>query len=126
MGFILAMALVDNPKNRLMKKTIGIFVLLISLFGCSDNKFDSDKWKANKDEQFYMLNDLVKNKRLLGKTKNEIIELLDTVNIKQFKYSDNSWMFIVSIPNSPTTGNAVEAMDIDFENDNVKVVTLRQ
>jgi len=109
-----------------MKKTIRIFALSLFLFGCSDTKFNSKKWKANKDEQFYMLNDIVENKRLLGKTKNEVIGMLDTVDIKQFNYSDSSWMFIVSIPNSPSTGKAVEVMDIDFENDNVKQVTLRQ
>lgn len=108
-----------------MKKTIGIFIMLIILFRCSDKKFDSNKWKTKKGKQFYMVNDLVESKRLLGKTKNEIIELLDTADIKQFKYSHSSWMFIISIPNSLATGKSVKVMDIDFENDNVKQVTIR-
>ena len=109
-----------------MKNAFGIFALLLFLFGCSDTKFNSEKWKANKDEQFNMLNDIVENKRVLDMTKDEVIELLDTVDIKQFNYSDSTWMFIVSIPNSPATGKAVEVMDIDFENGKVKQVTIRQ
>ncbi len=110
-----------------MKKTSVIFLFgLFLLFGCSDKEFNSEKWKTNKDEQFYMLNDIVENKILTGKTKNEIIEMLDTVDIKQFNYSDNSWMFIFSIPNSLATGKAVEVMDIEFEKDKVKQATIRQ
>jgi hypothetical protein len=109
-----------------MKKTVGILLLgLLFLFGCSDKKFDSNKWKTHKEEQFYMLNDLVNNKRLLGKTKIEIIELLDTTNIKQYNYLDSSWMFIIIVPNSLAIGKAVEVMDIKFENINVKNVTIR-
>ena len=99
---------------------------LLLLFGCSDREFNSEKWKTNKDDQYYMLSDLIENKTLLGKTKTEVIGLLDTMDIKQFNYSDNSWMFLISIPNSRATGKAVEIIDIDFENENVKQVTLRQ
>jgi hypothetical protein len=64
-----------------MKKTFEIISLgLLLLFGCTYKKFDSKKWKTNKDEQFYMLKDIIKNKRLLGKTKSEVIELLDTLH----------------------------------------------
>lgn len=73
-----------------------------------------------------MLNDIVDNKILTGKTKDEIIELLDTIGIKQFNYSDNSWMFVISIPNSLATEKAVEIMDIEFEKDKVKQVKIRQ
>jgi hypothetical protein len=110
-----------------MKKTISILIILFCLFSCSDKKFDSKKWKTNKDEQYYMLNDLVESKRFLGKTKKEIIALLDTVDIKQFKYSDNFWMYIVSIPYPvPLTKTPVEVIDIEFENEKVKNVTKRE
>lgn len=110
-----------------MKKITEIFLIgLFLLFGCSDREFNSEKWKTNKDKQFYMLNDLVDNKILIGKTKNEIIEMLDTVHIKQFNFSDNSWMFLISIPNSPATGKMIEVMDIDFEKEKVKRATIRQ
>ena len=110
-----------------MRKTMGIFLLgFLLLLSCSDKKFNTEKWKASKDDQFFMLNDLIENKRLLGKTKSEIIELLDTVDIKQYNYSDNSWMFIVSKPHSFATERGVEILDVNFENDIVKKVTLRQ
>jgi len=117
-----------NTKKGLMKKTFRIFsLLIIFLFGCSDKKFNSEKWKINKDEQFYMLNDIVENKILLGKTKSEIIELLDTVNIKQFKYLNDFWMYIVTIPYYvPATKTSVKVMDIEFENDKVKIITVRE
>lgn len=100
---------------------------LILFFGCTDKKFNSERWKTNKGEQFYMLNDIVENKILLGKTKSEIINLLDTVDIKQFNYLDNSWMFIVSIPYSvPATENPTKVMDIEFNNDKVIQATIRQ
>ncbi|MDR2010106.1 MAG: hypothetical protein LBQ22_06455 [Bacteroidales bacterium] len=108
-------------KNKAIFYSLG----LLLLFGCSDKKFNSEKWKTNIDKQFYMLNDLVESEILLDKTKTEVIDLLDTVNIKKFKYSDNSWMFIILIPNSFATEKAVEVMDIDFENEKVKQVTIR-
>ena len=111
-----------------MKKTGKIFALfLLFLLGCSDKKFNPEKWKTNQDEKFYMLNDIVENKRLLGKTKNEVVELLDTVDIKEFNYSNNSWMYILSIPHFVlATKTPVEVMDIEFDNDNVKQVTIRR
>lgn len=39
-------------------------------------QFDSLKWKENKEERYLMINDLIKNKKLIGKPKNEIIELM--------------------------------------------------
>jgi hypothetical protein len=110
-----------------MKKST---IILISIFfaACSsDQTFNSDKWKTNKDEQFYMLNDIVENKRLLGKTKKEITTLLDTNDAKQFKYADDFWMFIVSIPyDVPATKTPVKVLDIEFQNDKVTNVILRK
>jgi|GEM_PF-797509 len=110
-----------------MKNIIGIFLIALIFFtGCSDRDFNSDIWKTNKDQRFYMLNDIVKNKILIGKTKQEIIELLDTVDIKRFNYTDNSWMYIVSIPYLvPVPQQPIKVMDIEFENNKVKQTTIR-
>ena len=110
-----------------MKNKLIIFALLSFMFGCSNKMFNSEKWKTNTEEQIYMINDIVENKRLIGKTKNEIINLLDTFTIKQYNYSDNYWMFIVSTPYPvPATKTVVKAMDIEFENEVVKQVTIRE
>ena len=114
-------------KIRTIIITIGIFSLsLFLLTACSDKKFNSEKWKTSTGEQFYMLNDIVENKRFLEKSKNEIIELLDSTYIKQFKYSNNSWMFVISIP-TPTssTESGIKVLDINFENEIVKQVKIR-
>jgi len=108
-----------------MKKLLLLFSLLL-FFGCSNNKFDSEKWKTQENEQFYMLNDILENKLLFGKTKNEIITLLGTTSIKNFKYADDSWMFIILIPNSRATQSPVENMYIDFENGKVNNVYLQK
>jgi hypothetical protein len=73
-----------------------------------------------------MINDIVKNNRLKGKSKKNIIELLDTKNIKKYNYSDNSWMFIVSIPNAKATQSPIEVMYVNFKNDKVESVTIDQ
>jgi hypothetical protein len=112
-----------QPKET-MKNWLLLFSLILFLFSCRNKQFNAEKWKTEKDEQFYMLEDIVKNKRFLGKTKNEIIKLLDTTSIKQFKYSDNSWMFIILIPNARATQSPVEVMYIDFKNDKVNNVTI--
>ena len=113
-----------NPRKKIW---LFVFSFITVLFSCSDKQFDSGKWKAKPDEQYYMLNDIIENRRFLGKTKTEIIDLLDTTEIKQFKYSDNSWMFIIVIPHpTPAQKRGVEVMDIVFENEKVKTVSLRE
>ena len=108
-----------------MKKHLFYF-FFIFLFSCINNQFDTEKWKSEESEQFYMINDIVKNNRLKGKSKKNIIELLDTKNIKKYNYSDNSWMFIVSIPNAKATQSPIEVMYVNFKNDKVESVTIDQ
>ena len=107
-----------------MKKHLLLFSLILLLFSCRNKQFDSEKWKTEESEQFYMLKDIVKNKRFIGKTKKDIIELLDTTDIKKFEFTDNSWMFIISIPNARATQSPVETMYINFENEKVESVII--
>ena len=44
-------------------------------FYISDN-FNQEEWKHNEYERYRMTEDIIENQILLGKTKNEIIELL--------------------------------------------------
>ncbi len=48
-------------------------------------EFNSKDWIENMDSRYRMVNDLEKNKKLNGKTKNEIIELLGT------EYTTDCW-----------------------------------
>lgn len=105
-----------------MKKWILLTPFVLFLSSCLNKRFDSVKWKTEEKEQYYMLKDIVENERLLGKSKHEIIEMLDTTNIKQFKYSDDSWMYIILIPNAKATQSPVKNMYIEFENEKVKAI----
>ncbi len=106
-----------------MKNYLLLFTLFL-LFSCSNKQFDSEKWKAEENEQFYMLSDIINNNRLEGKTKKDIIKLLDTTNIKQFRYKDNCWWFVILKPHAKGTQSPVTCMYIYFKNDKVKSVTI--
>jgi len=53
-----------------------ILFLLVSHIEFKNIQFDSKKWKASMDLRNNMSDDIIKNKLLIGKTKNEVIDLL--------------------------------------------------
>ncbi len=109
-----------------MNRLVLILTILIVLIGCRNKKFDSDTWKENNEEQFQMLSDLVESDILVGKSKGEIVVLLDTIGIKKFKYSDTNWMFIIGKPKrNLVTQSPVEVLDLTFKNDMVIKVEKR-
>lgn len=116
--------------TRLLKTRKSIYIgsfLTILFLGCTDKKFDSEKWKHNPNDQLYMLNYIVENNLLVGKTKNEVVELLDTLTIKSFHYSDNSWMYVIAIPHSvPATASPIKVMDVEFSDEKVTRTTIRE
>ena len=113
-----------------MKKHIIIFIVLISIIVCgiglrgklSGEKFDSQKWKItkmNSEDDFSlrwnMMNSLRNNYKLIGMSKNEIINLLgkpdeNFTTEKTFRY------YLGSSYNGINTGSLI----IDFENGIVK------
>ena len=110
-----------------MNKFINLLIFSLMLAGCRQKSFDSLEWKENKESQYWMLNDLVESEILLGKDKKQVIELLDTVDIKQYNYSDNYWMFVVLKPQPiPATQSPVEILDLTFNNDTIIEVEKRK
>tara|TARA_B110000967_G_C18730402_1_gene482300 strand:- start:562 stop:894 length:333 start_codon:yes stop_codon:yes gene_type:complete len=110
-----------------MNRIIILLIFSLTLVGCRHKSFDSDEWKKNKDSQYWMLDDLVESEILIGKNKNQVIELLDTVNIKQYSYSNNYWMFIILKPQpSPAKQSPAEALDLSFENNKIIEVEKRK
>ena len=113
-----------------MKKTIIIFIILISIVFCgvimkekiSGEKFDSQKWKTtkmNSEDDFSlrwdMMNSLRNNHKLIGKSKNEIINLLgepdeNGTTEKTFRY------YLGESHSGIDTGSLI----IEFENGIVK------
>ena len=65
-----------------MKFILTIFLILLSLSSCTDNSFNSKKWKSwdiresETNLRWDMANDLIENYNLKGKTQSEIIDLL--------------------------------------------------
>lgn len=77
-----------------MKKLIIILILGSLCFGCSNQKlpndlaFDSGVWKeANKRRRGRMAPDLEKSKLLVGKTKNEMEDLLGKIDFQNGEQS---------------------------------------
>jgi hypothetical protein len=100
------------------KRYLFFFVLLLN--SCSNNTFDSDKWKTDKEAQYYMLDDIVENKRLIGKSKDEIIQLLDTVYMKGFKKEEDEWGYIIGIPGwVPVTQTPIVWLQLEFKDNQV-------
>nr|WP_315131049.1 hypothetical protein [uncultured Flavobacterium sp.] len=113
-----------------MKKPIIIFIILISIIVCgiglrgkiSGEKFDSQKWKTtkmNSEDDFSlrwdMMNSLRNNYKLIGMSKNEIINLLgkpdeNFTTEKTFRY------YLGASHSGIDTGSLI----IDFENGFVK------
>ncbi len=110
-------------------KKLSILIILVILFlvSCKERHFNSEKWKTNKDIQYYMLNDLIDNKILIGKTKEEVISLLATTDIKQYNFNWDYWMFIIKKPPELVSmSKGVEVLDIEFENNKVKSTIRRK
>jgi hypothetical protein len=108
-----------------MNRLVLILTISIVLIGCRNKSFDSDTWKENHKEQFWMLSNLVESEILIGKSKDEVVGLLDTVDIKQFRHSDENWMFIIGKPGTLPTQSPVEVLDLTFKEDMVIKAEIR-
>ncbi len=54
----------------------GIFLLIFSISYYPTYDFDQIEWNSNIEERYKMSEDIIESKILIGKTKNEIIEIL--------------------------------------------------
>lgn len=104
-----------------MKKTLTIIASSILVqFSCESNQFDTDKRKNDPKFKYEMTKHLISSKVLIGKTKTEIVNLLDTTDIKQpFNFNSNDWMYIIPKTNSLATSSPVVIIDVQFQNDTV-------
>jgi len=55
---------------------VAIFFSFIFYENHPESKFNSIKWNENKSDRHHMRKDLIESKLLIGKTKNEVIEIL--------------------------------------------------
>jgi hypothetical protein len=106
--------------------TLALFFIVLSL-SCKKKDFNSNTWKAKKEEQYYMLGNIVKSQILIGKSKKEIIELLDTTEIKQFNEKENEWMYVVEMPfGTRATEIPIACLDLTFKNEKVIEIKVRK
>jgi len=75
-----------------------IYCILINLLISScvtfykNEEFDVHKWETNMEERYKMANNIINKKLLIGKTKNEVIELLGEIDLI---FDENSiWYFL--------------------------------
>ncbi len=117
--------------KKYSKKTqLNIYFILFCitiLTSCFRNKkFDIDEWKSNPDERFKMARDIVKSRVLIGKGKNDVLNIL-TDDCKNCDVSSDSWMYYMRFDDKYKGRDMyIEVLDIEFKNDTVYSVSVRE
>jgi len=86
---------ISSLKQNTFQLFIALLVLIVLLAGClqpKNKKFNSSEWKANEKVRFPMLDDIVNNKILIGKSKKELLENLGQPFIKEENFYDGKAM----------------------------------
>ena len=104
-----------------MKKYfIAVLCVTLLLYACKNRKFNSEDWKADKyrDKQ---INSLIRSKILVGKTYDEVIQLLgkEHINTKQFDSLAGSSRFTIQYLTGATRWIDFERLSIVFDSSNV-------
>lgn len=106
---------------------VGMVLIVVPIPGCFNRqRFDAAEWKKDPGSRYRMLDNLIESRYLMGMTKSEVISSLDTVDVKQYNYQDDTWMYIIMKPAwIPATDSPVEVMDIYFKENKVDTVIKR-
>ncbi len=95
-----------------------IYLWIFSISYYPTNDFDKQTWKSNPEERYKMSEDIIESKILIGKTKQEIVELLGN---DFYSYSENHIAYGVGFV--PGLFNIdPDVLDIYFENGKVTKV----
>ena len=95
-----------------------IYLWIFSISYYPTNDFDKQTWKSNPEERYKMSEDIIESKKLIGKTKQEIVELLGN---DFYSYSENHIAYGVGFV--PGLFNIdPDVLDIYFENGKVTKV----
>ena len=116
-----------NDKNRkflaiiptiIISPILYVGIIMIWIFSISyypKAEFNKQKWESNKDERYKLSNDIIKSELLIGKTKDEVINLLGN---DFYKYDDNHIAYDLGFV--PGLFNIdPDVLDIYFENGKV-------
>ncbi len=114
-----------NKLNRTYKLVLLFFIASIvsfSLISLFEEPFDTDQWKSNWTERHKMVDDLIESRLLIGKRKNEVLQLLG--NPKNTS-KGNKDFFTYRLGNPPSFFNSEpEYLMVVFVNGKVDKVTL--
>ena len=95
-----------------------IYLWIFSISYYPTNDFDKQTWKSNPEERYKMSEDIIESEILIGKTKQEIVELLGN---DFYSYSENHIAYGVGFV--PGLFNIdPDVLDIYFENEKVTKV----
>ena len=86
---------ISNSIQSVLQILLVSLTITVFMTGCSqlrNKKFNSEEWKANENTRFYMLDDIVNNKILIGKSKKELLEKLGQPFIKESDFYDGKSM----------------------------------
>jgi hypothetical protein len=85
--------------------------------------FDREKWLSNKEKRYEMSKDIIEAKLLIGKSKNEVRQMLGEENNGSNANEDDYWRYYLGyVP--AVIGIDYDVLDIYFENG--KVVRVEQ
>lgn len=105
-------------KERLLKVAIVLiaaFFISKALILLFDKNFDSTNWKNLPQERYKMLDDILENKYLMGKTKQDVISILGTPD-KKFISEDD--FYIYNLGNPPSFFDSTpQYLLVTFENE---------
>jgi hypothetical protein len=95
-----------------------IYLWIFSISYYPTNDFDKQTWESNPEERYKMSEDIIESKMLIGKTKQEIVELLGN---DFYSYSENHIAYGLGFV--PGLFNIdPDVLDIYFENGKVTKV----
>jgi hypothetical protein len=95
-----------------------IYLWIFSISYYPTNDFDKQTWESNPEERYKMSEDIIESKMLIGKTKQEIVELLGN---DFYSYSENHIAYGLGF--IPGLFNIdPDVLDIYFENGKVTKV----
>ncbi|OYU85382.1 MAG: hypothetical protein CFE24_02445 [Flavobacterium sp. BFFFF2] len=122
---------VESVVTKFKTQTMKFFklILFISLFtsSCtmlSKKNFDKAEWKKIPSERYKMVDDLVSSKILIGRTKDEVKEIL-TADCKYCHNTSNNWMYYLG-EGFNKRDFKWEILDVEFKNNKVIRVLLRE
>lgn len=101
---------------------VGIFLIWVYTVSYYPNKeFDKELWLKMEDKRYELVNDLIKNEKLIGKNKIEVIELLGD----DYNEIENSINYYIGYEPS-ILGIDPSILIVEFENNIVVRVTKRR